>query len=44
MNQFAVRGIACAVLALVSLCAAGAGPEMWVNPPPGPWVTGPLVT
>jgi enterochelin esterase family protein len=34
MNQFAVRGIACAVLALVSLCAAGAGPEMWVNPPP----------
>ena len=33
MNQLAVRGVACGVMALASLCAVGAVPEMWVNPP-----------
>jgi enterochelin esterase family protein len=33
MNRMATRGFSCAVMALTSLCALGAAPEMWVKPP-----------
>jgi iron(III)-enterobactin esterase len=33
MNQLATHGIRSGVMALASLCAAGAVPEMWVTPP-----------
>jgi enterochelin esterase family protein len=33
MNQSAVRGVTFVFMALASLCAVGANPELWVTPP-----------